>query len=95
LLGINELGQAPNNTSFKVTPAFAASQPLLADLNTYIGTDHYALDEAFDNVMPGSICSYWYQTNNGVFEGSLSPSSAASSMEAQMKSYLATQATGG
>lgn len=95
LLGINELGQAPNNVSFKVTPAFAASQPLLADLNTYIKTDHYALDEAFDNVMPGSICSYWYQTNNGVFEGSLSPSSAASSMEAQMKSYLATQATGG
>ena len=54
LLGINELGQAPNNTSFKVTPSFAASQPLLAELNTYIKNDHYALDEAFDgNVHAG------------------------------------------
>ena len=44
--------------------------------------------------MPGSIDSYWYQTNNGVFSGSLSPQSAASSMQSQMKSYLATAATG-
>jgi raffinose/stachyose/melibiose transport system substrate-binding protein len=92
-LAVNELGQLPNNVGFAVTPAFATAQPLLADLSTYINTDHYALDEAFDNVMPGSICSYWYQTNNGVFSGSLSPSSAAASMEAQMKSYLATAST--
>jgi ABC-type glycerol-3-phosphate transport system substrate-binding protein len=92
-LAVNELGQLPNNAGFTVTPAFAKAQPLLADLSTYINTDHYALDEAFDNVMPGSICSYWYQTNNGVFSGSLSPDSAAASMEAQMKSYLATAST--
>ena len=53
--------------------SFAKSQPLLAELSTYIKTDHYALDEAFDNIMPGSIDSYWYQTNNGVFSGALSP----------------------
>ncbi|MGD0054419.1 MAG: ABC transporter substrate-binding protein [Acidimicrobiales bacterium] len=93
-LSVNELGQLPNNVSFKVTPAFSSSQPLLAELDTYISTDHYALDEAFDNVMPGSVCSYWYNTNNGVFAGSLSATSAAASMEAQMKSYLATAATG-
>jgi raffinose/stachyose/melibiose transport system substrate-binding protein len=94
-LSVNELGQLPNNVSFKVTPSFASSQPLLAELDTYISDDHYALDEAFDNVMPGSICSYWYETNNGVFSGSLSPDSAAASMQAQMKSYLATAATSG
>ena len=51
---------------------------------TYINADHYILFEAFDNIMPGSIDSYWYQTNNGVFAGSLSPASAASSMQSQM-----------
>ena len=55
---------------------------------------HYAPNEAFDNIMPGTVCSYWYQTNNGVFSGSLSPSSAAASMASQMKSYLATASTG-
>ncbi len=93
-LSVQELGQLPNNTSFKATAAFAKSQPLLTDLSTYINTDHYNLFEAFDNVMPGSICSYWYQTNNGVFAGSLSPQSAASSMQSQMSQYLATAATG-
>jgi hypothetical protein len=93
-LSVQELGQLPNNVSFTASPAFAAAQPLLTELNTYIKTDHYALDEAFDNVMPGSIDSYWYQTNNGVFSGALSPQSAASSMQSQMKSYLATAATG-
>jgi hypothetical protein len=52
--------------------------------------DHYALGEAFDNIMPGTIDSYWYQTNSAVFGGSLSPTSAASSMQGQMKNYLAT-----
>ncbi|HTX00282.1 MAG TPA: ABC transporter substrate-binding protein, partial [Acidimicrobiales bacterium] len=66
-LGVNELGQLPNNSSFKVTPAFAKAQPLLADVYKYIEVDHYTLAEAFDNIMPGSICSYWYQTNNAVF----------------------------
>ena len=56
---------------------------------------HYTLGEAFDNIMPGTICSYWYQTNSAVFGGSLSPASAASSMQTQMKNYLATAATGG
>ncbi len=93
LLSVNELGQLPNNKSFAVTPAFAKSQPLLNDLSTYINTDHYALDEAFDNVMPGSVSNYWYQSNNGVFAGSLSPASAAASMQSQMQSYLATAAT--
>ncbi|MGA7835465.1 MAG: extracellular solute-binding protein, partial [Acidimicrobiales bacterium] len=94
LLSVNELGQLPNNVGFTPSKAFQASQPLLTELNTYISNDHYALDEAFDNIMPGSICSYWYQTNNGAFAGSLSPQSAASSMQSQMKSYLATAATG-
>lgn len=94
LLSVHELGQLPNNVGFTPSKSFQASQPLLTELNTYISDDHYALDEAFDNIMPGSICSYWYQTNNGVFAGSLSPQSAASSMQSQMKSYLATAATG-
>jgi ABC-type glycerol-3-phosphate transport system substrate-binding protein len=93
LLSVHELGQLPNNVGFTPTKAFAASQPLLNELSTYINTDHYALDEAFDNIMPGSIDSYWYQTNNGVFSGALSPGSAASSMQSQMKSYLATAST--
>jgi raffinose/stachyose/melibiose transport system substrate-binding protein len=89
-LSVNELGQLPNNTSFKTTPAFDAQQPLLATVYDYIKA-HYVLSEAFDNVMPGSICSYWYQTNAGVFSGTLSPSSAAASMQSQMQSYLAAQ----
>ena len=93
-LSVQELGQLPNNTSFKADAAFAAAQPLLTDLSTYINTLHYQLFEAFDNVMPGSINSYWYQTNNGVFSGALSPQSAASSMQNQMSQYLATAATG-
>jgi raffinose/stachyose/melibiose transport system substrate-binding protein len=93
-LSVKELGQLPNNVGFSPSAAFAASQPLLTNLSTYINKDHYTLFEAFDNVMPGSIDSYWYQTNNGVFAGSLSPKSAASSMQSQMASYLATAATG-
>lgn len=93
-LSVQELGQLPNNVTFTASAAFASAQPLLTELNTYIKTDHYALDEAFDNIMPGSIDSYWYQTNNGVFSGALSAQSAASSMQSQMKSYLATAATG-
>jgi ABC-type glycerol-3-phosphate transport system substrate-binding protein len=87
-LSVNELGQLPNNVSFKTTPAFDAQQPLLASVYNYI-KQHYVLSEAFDNVMPGSIDSYWYQTNAGVFAGTLSPSSAAASMQSQMQSYLA------
>ena len=44
--------------------------------------------------MPGTICSYWYQTNSAVFGGTLSPTSAASSMQGQMKNYLATAQSG-
>jgi raffinose/stachyose/melibiose transport system substrate-binding protein len=94
LASVNELGQLPNNVGFTPSASFTAAQPLLSELNTFISKDHYALDEAFDNIMPGSIDSYWYQTNNGAFAGSLSPQSAASSMQSQMKSYLATAATG-
>jgi raffinose/stachyose/melibiose transport system substrate-binding protein len=93
-LSVNELGQLPNNKSFTPSAAFKAAQPLLTELNTYINVDHYSLFEAFDNVMPGSVDSYWYQTNNGVFSGSLSPASAASSMQSQMAQYLATASTG-
>lgn len=94
-LSVQELGQLPNNVSFKANAAFAKAQPLLTDLSTYINTDHYNLFEAFDNVMPGSINSYWYQTNNGVFSGALSPKSAAASMQSQMSQYLATASTSG
>jgi raffinose/stachyose/melibiose transport system substrate-binding protein len=88
-LSVDELGQLPNNTSFTPTAAFDAQQPILASLYGYIKQD-YVLSEAFDNVMPGSIGSYWYQTNSGVFSGTLSPSSAAASMQSQMQSYLAS-----
>jgi raffinose/stachyose/melibiose transport system substrate-binding protein len=91
-LSVNELGQLPNNTSFVTTPAFTAQQPLLSDMYGYI-KQHYVLSEAFDNVMPGSICSYWYQTNSGVFSGTLSSSSAAASMQTEMQSYLATSSS--
>jgi hypothetical protein len=93
-LSVNELGQLPNNTSFTPSASFQAQQPLLTSQYKYINVDHYALGEAFDNIMPGTICSYWYQTNSAVFGGTLSPSSAASSMESQMKNYLATAASG-
>jgi raffinose/stachyose/melibiose transport system substrate-binding protein len=93
-LSVNELGQLPNNVSFKPSATFQAQQPLLTSQYQYIQVDHYTLGEAFDNVMPGTICSYWYQTNSAVFGGTLSPSSAASSMESQMKSYLATASSG-
>jgi raffinose/stachyose/melibiose transport system substrate-binding protein len=93
-LSVNELGQLPNNVSFAPSASFQAQQPLLTAQYKYIQVDHYALGEAFDNIMPGTIDSYWYQTNSAVFGGSLSPSSAASSMQSQMKSYLATAASG-
>jgi raffinose/stachyose/melibiose transport system substrate-binding protein len=91
---VDELGQLPNNTSFTPSAAFKASQPLLDSQYQYINVDHYTLGEAFDNIMPGTICSYWYQTNSAVFGGTLSPSSAAASMQTQMKNYLATAASG-
>lgn len=93
-LSVNELGQLPNNVSFTPSAAFKAQQPLLTSQYQYIQVDHYALGEAFDNIMPGTICSYWYQTNSAVFGGTLSPTSAASSMESQMKNYLATASSG-
>lgn len=86
---INELGQLPNVTGFKPTSTFAKQQPLLSDLAGYIKKGYF-LAEAFDNIMPGSIDNYWYNTNNGVFGGTLSPSSAAQSMQTQMQSYLAS-----
>ena len=88
---VDELGQLPNNASFQPTASFDAQQPLLASLYDYIKQD-YVLSEGFDNVMPGSICNYWYQTNSGVFSGSQSPASAAASMQSQMQTYLATNA---
>ena len=91
---INELGQLPNIVGWSAPAGFNAAQPLLAQLNVYINAKHYALMEAFDNVMPGSIDNYWYQTNTGVFAGTLSPSSAAGSMQSQMQSYLAAQSAG-
>ncbi|HUC21905.1 MAG TPA: ABC transporter substrate-binding protein [Streptosporangiaceae bacterium] len=90
-MSVNELGQLPNNVSFKPTAAFDAQQPLLASLYGYI-KQGYVLSEAFDNVMPGSIANYWYQTNSGVFSGSQSPASAAGSMQSQMQSYLQANA---
>jgi len=92
---INELGQLPNIVGWTAPSGFNAAQPLLADLNTFINKDHYTLMEAFDNVMPGSIDNYWYQTNTGVFAGTLSSASAAGSMQNQMQSYLSAQATSG
>jgi raffinose/stachyose/melibiose transport system substrate-binding protein len=93
-LSVNELGQLPNSVSFTPSASFQAQQPLLTEQYKYINVDHYTLGEAFDNIMPGTICSYWYQTNSAVFGGTLSPSSAAASMESQMKNYLATAASG-
>jgi len=93
-LSVSELGQLPNNVSFTPSATFIQQQPLLSQMYNYILVKHYTLGEAFDNIMPGTICSYWYQTNSAVFGGSLSPSSAASSMQSQMQSYLATASTG-
>ncbi|HEX4658608.1 MAG TPA: extracellular solute-binding protein [Streptosporangiaceae bacterium] len=93
-LSVNELGQLPNNVSFTPSAAFQAQQPLLTAQYKFINVDHYALGEAFDNIMPGTICSYWYQTNSAVFGGTLNPSGAASSMQSQMKNYLATASSG-
>lgn len=84
---INALGQIPNNVSFRPNAAFDKQQPLLAQVYGYLQKG-YKQYEAFDNVMPGSIDTYWYKTNNGVFGGSLSPASAAASMQTQMQSYL-------
>lgn len=84
---INQLGQIPNNVSFRPTAAFDKQQPLLAQVYSYLKKG-YKQYEAFDNVMPGSIDTYWYKTNNGVFGGSLSPTSAAESIQTQMQSYL-------
>jgi raffinose/stachyose/melibiose transport system substrate-binding protein len=94
MLSLDELGQLPNNVSFTPTDAFKQSQPLLTTIYDYILVKHYTLGEAFDNIMPGTVCNYWYQTNSAVFGGSLNPSSAATSMQTQMQSYLATASTG-
>jgi raffinose/stachyose/melibiose transport system substrate-binding protein len=87
-------GQLPNNSSYVAGDSLTKLDPILAQTYNYIRVQHYPLFEAFDNIMPGSIDSYWYQTNTGVFGGSLSPTSAASSLESQMKQYLATQSQG-
>ena len=83
-------GQLPNNSSYVAGATLQQIDPVLAETYHYIRVDHYMLAEAFDNIMPGSIDSYWYQTNSGVFGGSLSPSSAAKSLEQQEQNYLAT-----
>jgi raffinose/stachyose/melibiose transport system substrate-binding protein len=93
-LSVNELGQLPNNVSFTPSAQFKQEQPLLDAEYQYIQVQRYTLGEAFDNVMPGTIDSYWYQTNSAVFGGTLSSTSAASSMQSQMKNYLATAASG-
>jgi raffinose/stachyose/melibiose transport system substrate-binding protein len=93
-LSVEELGQAPNNVEFKSTPDFAAKQPLIAQLSDLLATNKYTLGEAFDNIMPGSVMSYWYKSNNAVFGGTLSPDSAASSMQSQMQSYISSGSTG-
>ncbi|MHB8505461.1 MAG: ABC transporter substrate-binding protein [Acidimicrobiales bacterium] len=90
---VNELGQLPNNVSFQATASFQQQQPLLDQLYGYIKQGYY-LAEAFDNVMPGSVCNYWYNTNNGVFGGTLSPTAAAASMQTQMQSYLQSSKAG-
>lgn len=83
-------GQLPNNISFKAPSDLAKLHPVLSQVYKYIKVDHYGLAEAWDNIMPGSIDSYWYKTNTAVFGGSLSPKAAASNLEQQMKLYLAT-----
>lgn len=93
-MALNQDGALPNNVAYKAGPSLYKSNPLLAAESKYIQVQHYQLFEAFDNVMPGSIDSYWYQTNNGVFGGSLSPASAASSLNTQMQQFLQTQNAG-
>lgn len=83
-------GQLPNNSSYVGGASLRAVDPVLYQTYQYIRVKHYALAEAFDNIMPGSVSSYWYQTNSGVFGGTLSPASAASSLEQQERTYLAT-----
>lgn len=85
-------GQIPNNASYVAGPALQKLDPVLYQMYQFQRTQHYVLAEAFDNIMPGSICTYWYSTNTGVFSGSLSPSSAAKSLEQQELNYLATSA---
>lgn len=84
---IGQLGQIPNNVSFRPNAAFKKDQPLLAQVYRYLKKG-YKQYEAFDNVMPGSIDTYWYKTNNGVFGGTLSPKAAGASIQTQMQSYL-------
>ncbi len=67
-------GQLPDNAAYVAGPSLKTVDPVLAETYQYIRVQHYQLAEAFDNIMPGSIDSYWYQTNSGVFGGSLSPS---------------------
>jgi raffinose/stachyose/melibiose transport system substrate-binding protein len=86
-------GQLPDNTAYVAGPSLKTVDPVLAETYQYIRVQHYQLAEAFDNIMPGSIDSYWYQTNSGVFGGSLSPSSAAKSLEQQEQNYLATSSS--
>lgn len=94
-MAVNDgFGQLPNNSSYKAGQSLQKVDPILAETYKYIRTEHYKLFEAFDNIMPGSIDSYWYQTNTGVFGGSLKPASAAKSLESQMQQYLATQNAG-
>jgi raffinose/stachyose/melibiose transport system substrate-binding protein len=89
----DELGQLPNNKSFVPDAAYIASQPLLNQIYQYVNVQHYTLGEAFDNIMPGTVMNYWYHTNSAVFGGTTSPQNAASSMQQQMQSYLATAST--
>ena len=83
-------GQLPDNASYVAGPSLAKIDPVLYQTYQYIRVKHYLLAEAFDNIMPGSVDSYWYQTNSGVFGGSLNASAAASSLEQQEQTYLAT-----
>lgn len=91
---VDELGQLPNNKSFVPDAAFIAAQPLLNQIYQYVNVQHYTLNEAFDNIMPGTVMNYWYHTNSAVFGGTTSPQNAANSMQQQMQSYLATASTG-
>jgi raffinose/stachyose/melibiose transport system substrate-binding protein len=88
------LGQLPNNRAYVAAPSLAKKDPILAQTYNFIRVKHYMLAEAFDNIMPGSIDSYWYQTNSGAFGGSLSPSAAASNLQQQMQTYLQTNQAG-
>jgi raffinose/stachyose/melibiose transport system substrate-binding protein len=82
-------GQLPNLTSYQLPKTL--SDPVLAQVYKFIDVEHYGLAEAWDNVLPGSIDSYWYKTNTAVFGGSLTPGAAAQNMEQQMQQYLSTE----